>query len=287
MKITQFLCMAVLCMLVAQLSFAQVHKALASHSLPVSPEETIRQRLAASFPLREIRSIIRVADGGLYQVEFMSGLLLYALPSGQYLLTGNLYKTVEGGYVNLSEQKRQVVRAERLVRLQPNEYLTLAAVEQPPKAVVYVYVDIDCYYCRLQHGEAVALTAAGIELRYLALNRQKPGSMAYHKVRHTWCAEEPQQALDLLMQGRSVTAKQCTEGLMDKHARLAEALGVKRLPTMVTADGRLVSGLLRASQVLALLGIEVVEPIEDTTVNRVGRATMDQLETQPSASITD
>lgn len=263
MKKILSLCLLSVSFCFAPLLMAQIQSDTeVGQSMALSPEGSIRQRLAISFPLKEVRSVKSVANGSLYHVEFLDGLSLYALASGaasgQYLLTGKLYETHEAGYTNLTEQARQSVRAEQLAQLQPNEYLLMGAEQQPAKAVVYVYVDIDCYYCQLQHAEATALNAAGVELRYLALNRHKPKSSAYNKVLRTWCSDEPQVALDMLMQGRSLKAKQCTDGLMAKHVSLAASLGVKRLPAIVTSDGQLLSGLVRAPQLLSHLGIELV-----------------------------
>lgn len=217
-------------------------------------EQAVRQQMAINFPLKELRSVTPIADGQLYQVEFASGLLLYALPGAEYFLAGNLYQSTDTGVLDLSQQLKQQQRAQLLAQLQPNEYLALSP-ELPAQAVIYVVVDVDCYYCQFQHQESPLLVEQGIEVRYLSLNRQRPGSSAYHKVRRTWCTDQPQQALDMLMQGRSLAEKHCTAGLMDKHIALAKQLGVERLPAVLTADGRLITGLLRAPQIFNLLGI--------------------------------
>ncbi|MCR8922712.1 DsbC family protein [Dasania sp. GY-MA-18] len=229
-------------------------------------EQAVRQQMAANFPLKEVRSVTPIADGRLYQVEFASGLLLYALPSAEYFLAGNLYQSTATGVLDLSQQLKRQQRAQLLAQLQPNEYLALSP-ELPAQAVIYVVVDVDCYYCQFQHQESPLLVAQGIEVRYLSLNRQRPGSSAYHKVRRTWCTDQPQQALDMLMQGRSLAEKHCTAGLMDKHIALAKQLGVERLPAVLTADGRLISGLLRVPQIFNLLGITPTPEAETSTAS--------------------
>ncbi|MGK0441570.1 MAG: thiol:disulfide interchange protein DsbC [Pseudohongiellaceae bacterium] len=257
--------------------------------------QTLMAAMQLNFPLKRVVSINAVANGSLFQVHFASGLILYALPDGEYFLAGNLFQASAGAVVDLTKQLKQKSNAQLLATLQANEYLTLPVVdvtvngatepsiegavvslsadlpidEMPvgemaqAKHVIYVFVDIDCYYCQFQHQESAVLNAAGVEVRYLSYNRQKPGSAAYHKVRRTWCSKEPQAALDMMMQGRSLAEQSCTEGLMDKHIELAKALGIKRLPAVVTPDGRLTEGLLRALQIFNLLGIEPPqEPVE-------------------------
>ena len=224
-------------------------------------EGVIKARLQASFPEREIHRVKSVLGGQLYRVEFTDGFSLYTLAKGRYVLTGNLYETQDQGYINLTEQDNQLGRAELLNNLQLSDYLVIDSLIQPAKAVVYLFVDIDCYYCQVQHGEIDALTAAGVELRYLSFTRQKPGSSAYKKVVRTWCSNRPRAALDMLMKGRSLAVTTvCDDSVVERHAAIVRSLGVKRLPSIVLADGRLVQGLLRADQLLSLLGIAA--PVE-------------------------
>ncbi|WP_339672120.1 thioredoxin fold domain-containing protein [Dasania marina] len=248
-----------------------------------SAEQAVRQQMAANFPLKEVRAVTSVANGQLYQVEFASGLLVYTLPAAEFFLAGNLYQSTESGVVDLSQQLKQQQRAQLLAQLQPNEYLSLIP-EQPAQAVIYVVLDVDCYYCQFQHLESQQLLAQGVEVRYLSLNRQRPGSSAYLKVRRTWCTDQPQQALDMLMQGRSLAEQQCTPGLMDKHIALAKQLGVERLPAVLTTDGRLISGLLRAPQIFNLLGIvaEIAAEIEVEPELVAEPATANPEQTAPS-----
>jgi hypothetical protein len=261
------------------------------------------------FPLKQVVGVEEIAEGRLYQVRFASGLILYALPGGEYFVAGNIFKAAPEGVVDLSKQLQQKENARLLAALEPRDYLVLSAIdslvedslvedslvedssaensqeadsaalrvepgqsegvgedvaaaEQSPKELIYVFVDIDCYYCQFQHQESALLTAAGVEVRYLSYNRQKPGSSAYHKVRRTWCSQDPQAALDMMMQGRSLAVQSCTEGLMDKHIELAKKLAIKRLPAVVTPDGRVTEGLLRAAQIFNLLGIDPPAPAE-------------------------
>lgn len=275
-------------LLVAPVAVAQLSESAGSASYSeVTIEQNLRSLMQQHFPNKEIVSVDAIGEGVLYQVSFASGLTLYSLANGEYFVAGNIFQATDTGVVNLSKQLKQQQRAQLLSELKPNEYLALKPLldevkevtgepeaqgsldgaeslvdsdedfpEPTSSPVLYVIVDVDCYYCQFQHQESAQLVAAGIEVRYLSYNRQKPGSSAYHKVRRTWCSDEPQAALDMLMQGRSLAENQCTAGLMERHTALVKTLGIKRLPAVVTEDGRLTEGLLRAPQIFNLLGVE-------------------------------
>lgn len=262
MKLSTLIVM-VCSVLVSSLLWAQQESSAAITTSPTdNRREVIRQQMTANFPAKEVVSVKAVADNSIYQVEFASGLSIYALSGTEYFFAGNVYQGTAAGVVDLTERLKQQQRAKQLSQLQANEYLSLMPEQGPVSGVVYVFVDVDCYYCQFQHLESQQLLAQGVEVRYLSFNRQKPGSAAYHKVRRTWCSDDPQQALDMLMQGRSVSEKQCAAGLMDKHKQLAQRAGVKRLPAMMTEDGRLYSGLLRAPQIFNLLGIALPDEVD-------------------------
>lgn len=236
-------------------------KSVATHGA----SDIIRQRLLNNFPEQKINAITAVAEGMLYRVELNDGQVVYSMPGGQYFLSGELFELQEAGVVNLSELDRQGNRVKLLDQLLPEEYLTIPVATETVLATVYIVVDADCYYCQLQYAETPLLSQAGVEVRYLSRSRNAPNSRLYQQVRRTWCSNNPTQALDLLMQGRSVAASDCTADLLKRHIELAESMGVKRLPATITADGQLVSGLLKTPQILKLLAIEspVTELAED------------------------
>lgn len=222
-----------------------------------SVEQQIQEKVQRAFPAAVIRQISPVVDGRIYQVLLDDNKRLHVLSEGGYFLSGPLYQFNEQGFDNLTEQRLQQQRQQLIAELAPSDYLTLPAIGEEPKAVIYLFVDIDCYYCRIQFEEAAILQQAGVELRFLSDNRQRPGSSAYNKVKRTWCSSQPLQALELLMAGRSIKAKACDNTMMARHKGLAQAMGVERLPALITADGSLFSGLLRASQLLSILALEM------------------------------
>lgn len=229
----------------------------AAVTVPYSVEQQIQEKVQRAFPAAVIRQISPVVVGQIYQVLLDDNQRLHVFNEGGYFLSGSLYQFNEQGFDNLTELHLQRQRQQLLAGLAPSDYLTLPASGEAPKAVVYLFVDIDCYYCRIQLEEAAILQQAGVELRFLSDNRQRPGSSAYNKVKRTWCSTQPQLALELLMAGRSIKADACDNAMMERHKDLAQALGVDRLPAIITADGALYSGLLRASQLLSILALEM------------------------------
>lgn len=219
-------------------------------------QQLIRQRLLRTFPEQEIVSITAEAEGALYRVQFYDGQVIYSMPTGQYFLAGELFELQETGIINLTKKDRELNRVELLAHLEPTDYLTIPVSSAAVLATIYIIVDADCYYCQLQYAETPLLSQAGVEVRYLSRSRSAPDSRLFQQVRRTWCSDNASQALDLLMQGRSITATDCPADLLMKHIRLADSMGVGRLPATITAEGQLVSGLLKAPQILKLLAID-------------------------------
>ena len=63
--------------------------------------------------------------------------------------------------------------------------------EGETKAILNVFTDIDCGYCRKLHREVPALNQMGVEVRYLAYPRAGVDSQSYKKIATAWCADDP------------------------------------------------------------------------------------------------
>lgn len=116
-----------------------------------------------------------------------------------------------------------------------------------PKAVVTVFTDLDCGYCRKLHGEIPQLMELGIELRYLAFPRHGIGSASYRKMGSVWCSKNRQSAMSKAMYGEAIPHQDCAHSLTAQY-NLARELGISGTPTLIFADGTLWGGYLSAEK---------------------------------------
>lgn len=123
----------------------------------------------------------------------------------------------------------------------------IAYAPKAPKAVVTVFTDLDCGYCRKLHAEIPRLLELGIELRYLAYPRHGVGSASYRKMESVWCSKNRQSAMSKAMHGEAIPNTHCAHSLAAQFA-LAQQLGISGTPTLIFEDGTVWGGYLSAEK---------------------------------------
>lgn len=217
-------------------------------------QNDVRRKLEAALPEIPVKSVERSQMPGFYLATLGDGTLVYVSEDGGYMLAGNLFRLLETGkVVNLTEQTRGRERRKALRRI-PADEMVVFSPEGGAKAVVTVFTDIDCGYCRRLHQEMAELNRWGIEVRYLAFPRAGVESESYDKIVSAWCADNPRAALTRAKQGRSIPDKTCSNPVRE-HLALGREMGVTGTPAMVLQSGRLIPGYLAAAELARELGI--------------------------------
>ncbi len=192
---------------------------------------------------------------GMYEVELGSGEVIYSDAKGEYFLLGQLYRlSDEKGFVNLTEGKVNSQRATLLKGVPDSEKVTFKA-DGVEKALVYIFTDVDCPYCRKLHDEVPKLQAMGVSVEYLAFPRQGPSSATFKKMTNIWCSEDKAKAMTLSKQGKSLENIECANPVLEQY-QLGQKVGVTGTPAIITADGQLIPGYMPAEQLAARLGIK-------------------------------
>ncbi|WP_027858921.1 thioredoxin fold domain-containing protein [Marinobacterium jannaschii] len=201
-------------------------------------------------------SIQEAPVAGLYEVELNNGDVVYATASGEYFFTGPLLRYQDDkGLVNVTEQKFNENRKVKMSQLKQEDL-----VSYPPKgevkAVVNVFTDVDCPYCRKLHDEVPKLNEMGIQVNYLAFPRQGYGSKAYHKMNAIWCGKPGERValMDKVKDGKDIDNASCDSPVMAQYA-LGQQVGVTGTPAMVLEDGSLVPGYMPAERLVKMLDI--------------------------------
>lgn len=220
-----------------------------------TPETVIKRALEASRPDVKVQSVAPSEVPGLYAVQFSNGPQVYATPDGRFFVLGDLFEVQAKGFVNLAETQRNGERAKLLATLKPADMVTFKA-KGPTKAVVTVFTDIDCGYCRKLHKEVPALNAMGIEVRYLAYPRAGIGSDSYQKMVTVFCSKDRQGTLTRYKNGENVPVSACKNNPVSMEYELGDKMGVNGTPALIKADGELIPGYMPAAELALALGVK-------------------------------
>lgn len=210
-------------------------------------------RLKALRPDIPIQRVSKSPLPGIYQLDLAGGTVFYGTADGRYLFAGDLYELGDDDLVNLAEQGRISKRQKLMAAVDPKDMVIFPAVGQT-KAVIDVFTDVDCGYCRKLHKEVPTLNKMGVEVRYLAYPRAGIGSRSYEKIVSAWCSDDPQSAITALKAGKEIPDKTCPNPVADEYA-LGQQVGVSGTPAIVLEDGRLLPGYMPADDLAATLGI--------------------------------
>lgn len=215
--------------------------------------DVLVNKLKALRPNIPIESVHESPLPGIYALEIEGGTTFYGTADGRYLFTGDLYELGDTDLINLAELNRSMRRLELLAAV-PEEDMVIFSPDGETKAVVSVFTDVDCGYCRKLHKEVPELNALGVEVRYLAYPREGIGSQSYDRIVSAWCADDRNAAITRLKSGGSIPAKSCANPVA-QHYELGRQVGVTGTPAIVTEDGRLLPGFMSAERLAKSVGI--------------------------------
>lgn len=239
----------VLFLMVSQLSLIGAEAARLS-------DDKVLEKLQAALPDFKFGEVLNSPIKGIYQTEILNGRngqIIYLTDDGKYVFNGDLMKFEDNRLVSLREKELEQKRVVALSKLSLDDLVIFSP--EKTKAYVYVFTDVDCYYCQKQHQEMPVLHDLGIEVRYLAYPRAGIGSPAYRKMASAWCAENPAESLAALKNGETISDNVCQPNPVAEHFRLGGQLGVNGTPAIVTSEGKIVPGYKSAVELAEILGL--------------------------------
>lgn len=191
---------------------------------------------------------------GMYEVTLASGEVIFSDKNAQYMVLGQMFNlSPERGFVNLSQQKFERRVAKTLSQVDVGEQIVYAA-QGEEKAVISVFTDISCYYCKKLHKAIPELQQNGVTIKYMAFPRAGIGSEIASQMASIWCAKDPAKAMDIAKKTGRVNTLNCDDPVQ-KQFELARQLGVNATPTIFTQTGSKISGFASAESLLQELGI--------------------------------
>ncbi len=222
-------------------------------------EDQIRSRLQQAVPDAKVVAVRASAMPGIYEVELPGG-MVYSSADGQFVIQGDLLQLKGKQVVNLSEQSMATRRVALLKAVDRRDAIIFPA-RGKPKAVLTVFTDVDCGYCRKLHQEVPAMNKLGIEIRYLAYPRDLPryglAGGAGRKMAQVWCSSNREQALTLAKQDDAIPPARpgCKAPIVEQY-QLGQRMGVKGTPAIFNDKGEQLGGYITAPQAAQLLGLK-------------------------------
>ncbi|MBC7182971.1 MAG: DsbC family protein, partial [Marinobacter sp.] len=215
-------------------------------------EDRIAERLTNAVPGLKVMSVKESEAKGLYEVQSNNGDTIYATEDGQYLMTGDLLRITDQGIANVTEAARADFRKDMMSEFGDDGVISFPAKNE--KAVVSVFTDIDCPYCRKLHDEVPQLNEYGITVNYYAFPRSGPNTASFRKYESVWCAEDQQAAMTSAKAGRSIDQASCENPVREQY-QLGGQVGVTGTPAIVLEDGNMVRGYVPAKRLAEGLGL--------------------------------
>lgn len=189
---------------------------------------------------------------GIYQTRFGSK-FAYLTGNGRYVFIGDMIDLEE--QVNLTELSRRTVVKESIGAFSKQDLAVFPAIDDT-KAVLNVFTDTSCPYCKKLHEEVPELQKAGIEVRYFPFPRGGARGPGYKTLKQVWCGEDRARTMDIAKgvgEGELPGANCEAAGFVDKAYVLGNQVGVTGTPALFTESGQKFDGYVPYNQLIPMI----------------------------------
>lgn len=202
-----------------------------------------------------INDIEKTEMQGIYKISVGPSSNIYSNADGTNFMVGDLFRVEPNKITNVTEEARNGDRAKAVASVKDKDMVIFPAKGEK-KARMYVFTDVDCYYCQKLHHNMDKMNAMGIEVAYLGYPRAGIGSGSYKKVASAWCAEDKLDALTKLKNRVEIPENVCEGNPIDAQYNLGRKIGLSGTPALVLEDGELIAGFLEPEALAGRLGLK-------------------------------
>ena len=192
-----------------------------------------------------IKTIEETPVPGIYEIVVGSN-IYYVDKSGKYLFSGHMFDTSNKSDIT-------AVRLQDINRVNWNVLpLDKAVVSGDADGLeMAVFTDPDCPYCRKLEENLKDVKGIKIYTFLMPLTQLHPD--AARKAEAIWCAKDQHAAMiDVMVHDKKIEGGGCKTPIND-ITMLAASLGINGTPTIISRDGRKVSGALPAEELKSWL----------------------------------
>lgn len=215
-------------------------------------EAIITAKLEQAIPQYKVTSVRPSPIDGLYLVQ-IGGNDVLVTADGSKFIQGDIFNVTSTGIAKWEDPTLVAERKKMLATIDPKDSINFKAVGKS-KAVVYVFTDVDCGFCRKLNSQMADYNKLGIEIRYLAFPRAGIPSPSADKLVTAWCSKDKPGVLTKVKEGQDVPNITCNNPIAAQFA-LGARLGVNATPAIWMPDGNIKLGYLPPDQLAKELGI--------------------------------
>ena len=208
----------------------------------IADEPDLRKALQAHFPDSQIESLTQTPYQGLYEVV-IGGEVFYTDEKADYFFMGHIVDTKTR--ISMTSERMQQIRDKRRIPIDslPLQH-ALKTVKGKGERSLIVYSDPNCPYCKKLEQELEKARNVTIHtLIYPILNGSMDTATAI------WCAPDRVKAWDdFMLRAVKPKAGECETPLMT-ILQSGQQHRVTGTPTLIFADGSIVSGLIPLAEI--------------------------------------
>jgi thiol:disulfide interchange protein DsbC len=218
----------------------------------LTPEAMITASLTQAFPQYPVTNVRPAPIAGLY-IAKIGGSDVLVTADGSKFIQGDIFNITAGGISKWEDPSLIAERKKLLATVNPKDSINFKATGAT-KAVVYVFTDVDCGYCRKLNSEMAEYNKLGIEIRYLAFPRAGIPSPSADKLITAWCSKDKQAVMTKVKEGQDVPNLTCNNPVAAQF-ELGGRIGVNATPALWLPNGEIKLGYLPPQQMAKALGI--------------------------------
>lgn len=233
-----------------------------SQSVEATIETHILEGLRNARPDLDFGSPEPSPVAGYYEVSISGAQTIYVSEDGKHFFSGELYFSEPGRFVNATEMERTQHRLEIMSTLDEEDMIVYKP-DGETKAVMTIFTDVTCGFCRKLHDQMAEMNELGIEVHYLAYPRsgiERDGNYTreYEETAKAWCAPVAERAavLTALKSGQAVDQEICENDVVKEQYELGRTFGVTGTPAIILPNGNLLPGYRSAEEYARILGID-------------------------------
>lgn len=170
----------------------------------------------------------------------------------KYLIQGDLINIETGA--NLTNELRYAYNLNTIAQISSELFIPYQALQE--KSKIWVFSDVNCFYCQKLHREMEKLNNLGITVNYISFPRSgQPNNDDWKKATLVWCAKDRKMAMNIAKRRQSVSTipqrSNCKPQISLQY-NTGKAIGVRGTPTIVLTSGKTIPGYIPAKELADL-----------------------------------
>jgi thiol:disulfide interchange protein DsbC len=247
----------------------------------LADEIEVRTKMNAFVGMPVVDSVIRVPQGGLYEVVLNTGELIYTDEEVSFIIDGRIIDTKTRE--NLTALRLQQISAIDFASLPLDQ--AMKRVAGNGKRVIVTFEDPNCGFCKKLARELMKIQDVTVyTFLYPILSEDST-----IKSRNIWCAKDRAKAWnDWVISATVPTTAKCDSRVIDRNLVLGEKLRIHSTPTLFFADGSRIGGYRDAAGLeRALAAIADGKPGENPDGKTDGNPNGNPTDGNPNGNPTD